>query len=28
VPGDLPEDARAAAHLLDSYLAWKSTEKS
>jgi putative holliday junction resolvase len=28
VPGDLPEDARAAAHLLDSYLAWKSTTKS
>jgi putative Holliday junction resolvase len=23
-PGDLPEDARAAAHLLESYLAWKS----
>jgi putative Holliday junction resolvase len=22
--GDLPEDARAAAHLLQSYLAWKS----
>jgi putative Holliday junction resolvase len=24
--GDLPEDARAAAHLLTSYLAWKSAE--
>lgn len=23
-PGDFPEDARAAAYLLDSYLAWKS----
>ena len=28
VPGDLPEDARAAAHLLGSYLAWKSTPES
>ena len=28
VPGDLPEDARAAAHLLDSYLAWTSTTES
>lgn len=28
VPGDLPEDARAAAHLLDSYLAWKSRQES
>jgi putative Holliday junction resolvase len=26
--GDLPEDARAAAHLLTSYLEWKSTETS
>jgi len=24
--GDLPEDARAAAHLLTSYLAWKSAQ--
>ena len=24
--GDLPEDARAAAHLLSSYLAWKSAQ--
>jgi putative Holliday junction resolvase len=24
--GDLPEDARAAAHLLESYLAWKSAQ--
>lgn len=23
-PGDAPEDARAAAHLLSSYLAWKT----
>ena len=28
VPGDLPEDARAAAHLLDSYLAWKNQTES
>jgi putative Holliday junction resolvase len=28
VPGELPEDARAAAHLLDSYLAWMSTPES
>ncbi len=27
-PGDLPEDARAAAHLLDSYLAWKSARET
>ncbi len=27
-PGDFPEDARAAAHLLDSYLAWKSANPS
>lgn len=27
-PGDLPEDARAAAHLLQSYLAWKSAHTS
>ncbi len=27
-PGSTPEDARAAAHLLDSYLAWKSTQES
>jgi putative Holliday junction resolvase len=26
--GDLPEDARAAAHLLQSYLAWKSAHTS
>lgn len=26
-PGDFPEDARAAAHLLDGYLAWKSTRE-
>lgn len=25
-PGDAPEDARAAAHLLESYLAWTSTK--
>lgn len=25
-PGDFPEDARAAAYLLDSYLAWKSAQ--
>ena len=25
-PGDAPEDARAAAHLLESYLAWTSTQ--
>jgi putative Holliday junction resolvase len=25
-PGDLPEDARAAAHLLQSYLAWKNAD--
>jgi putative holliday junction resolvase len=24
-PGDAPEDARAAAHLLSSYLAWKTS---
>jgi putative Holliday junction resolvase len=28
VPGDSPEDARAAAHLLDSYLAWKSARET
>ncbi len=28
VPGELPEDARAAAHLLDSYLAWMSAPES
>ncbi len=28
VPGGLPEDARAAAHLLDGYLAWMSTQES
>lgn len=28
VPGNLPEDARAAAHLLGSYLAWKNTQES
>jgi putative Holliday junction resolvase len=27
-PGSSPEDARAAAHLLDGYLAWKSTQES
>lgn len=27
-PGDAPEDARAAAHLLDSYLAWKSARET
>jgi putative holliday junction resolvase len=27
-PGDFPEDARAAAHLLDSYLAWKSARET
>jgi putative Holliday junction resolvase len=27
-PGGLPEDARAAAHLLQSYLAWKSAHTS
>jgi putative Holliday junction resolvase len=27
-PGDSPEDARAAAHLLESYLAWKSTRET
>jgi putative Holliday junction resolvase len=27
-PGDAPEDARAAAHLLESYLAWKSAPRS
>ncbi len=26
-PGDAPEDARAAAHLLESYLAWMSTRR-
>jgi len=26
--GDAPEDARAAAHLLESYLAWKSARRS
>jgi putative holliday junction resolvase len=26
VPGDLPEDARAAAHILDGFLAWKSRQ--
>ena len=26
--GDAPEDARAAAHLLESYLAWKSAPRS
>lgn len=26
--GDFPEDARAAAHLLQSYLAWKSAHTS
>jgi putative Holliday junction resolvase len=26
--GDAPEDARAAAHLLESYLAWKSRRPS
>jgi len=25
-PGSAPEDARAAAHLLESYLAWTSTK--
>ena len=25
-PGDAPEDARAAAHLLESWLAWTSTK--
>ena len=28
VSGDAPEDARAAAHLLESYLAWKSRRPS
>jgi putative Holliday junction resolvase len=28
VPGGAPEDARAAAHLLESYLAWKSARPS
>ncbi len=27
-PGGAPEDARAAAHLLESYLAWKSARPS
>lgn len=27
-PGTAPEDARAAAHLLESYLAWKSTRET
>jgi putative Holliday junction resolvase len=27
-PGDAPEDARAAAHLLESYLAWKSARQT
>lgn len=27
-PGDAPEDARAAAHLLESYLAWTSATSS
>ena len=27
-PGTAPEDARAAAHLLDSYLAWKSARQT
>lgn len=27
-PGEAPEDARAAAHLLESYLAWTSTKSS
>jgi putative holliday junction resolvase len=26
--GDAPEDARAAAHLLESYLAWKSARRT
>jgi putative holliday junction resolvase len=26
--GDVPEDARAAAHLLESYLAWTSTSRA
>ncbi len=26
-PGDAPEDARAAAHLLESYLAWTSAHR-
>ena len=26
-PGDAPEDARAAAHLLESYLAWTSATR-
>lgn len=27
-PGEAPEDARAAAHLLESYLAWKSARQT
>ena len=27
-PGEAPEDARAAAHLLESYLAWKSARRN
>jgi putative Holliday junction resolvase len=27
-PGSAPEDARAAAHLLESYLAWTSTKSA
>jgi putative Holliday junction resolvase len=27
-PGEAPEDARAAAHLLESYLAWKSARRT
>jgi len=27
-PGDAPEDARAAAHLLESFLAWKSARQT
>ena len=27
-PGDAPEDARAAAHLLESYLAWASATRA
>jgi putative holliday junction resolvase len=27
-PGAAPEDARAAAHLLESYLAWKSARRT
>jgi hypothetical protein len=26
--GSAPEDARAAAHLLDSYLTWKSARQT